>query len=221
ESELEACRRNGVEPLELPVAYDGLAVVVNPANTFVECLTVEELKRIWEPGSRVSRWSDVRAGFPDAPIRLFGPGTSSGTFDYFTEVIVGEEDASRPDYTASEDDNVLIQGVAGEPNALGYFGYAYYAENQDALKLVAVDGGEGCVRPPPETIRDGTYRPLSRPLLIYVNRRALAEPAVVEFVRFYMENAAELVPETGYVPLTPEQYQENLRKVEQAIGASA
>lgn len=221
ESELEACRRNGVEPLELPVAYDGLAVVVNPANTFVECLTVEELKRIWEPGSRVSRWSDVRAGFPDAPIRLFGPGTSSGTFDYFTEVIVGEEDASRPDYTASEDDNVLIQGVAGEPNALGYFGYAYYAENQDALKLVAVDGGEGCVRPTPETIRDGTYRPLSRPLLIYVNRRALAEPAVVEFVRFYMENAAELVPETGYVPLTPEQYQENLRKVEQAIGASA
>ncbi|HEY8483511.1 MAG TPA: PstS family phosphate ABC transporter substrate-binding protein, partial [Longimicrobiales bacterium] len=219
ESELEACRRNGVEPLELPVAYDGLAVVVNPANTFVECLTVEELKRIWEPGSRVSRWSDVRAGFPDAPIRLFGPGTSSGTFDYFTEVIVGEEDASRPDYTASEDDNVLIQGVAGEPNALGYFGYAYYAENQDALKLVAVDGGEGCVRPTPETIRDGTYRPLSRPLLIYVNRRALAEPAVVEFVRFYMENAAELVPETGYVPLTPEQYQENLRKVEQAIGA--
>jgi len=221
ESELEACRRNGVEPLELPVAYDGLAVVVNPANTFVECLTVEELKRIWEPGSRVSRWSDVRAGIPDAPIRLFGPGTSSGTFDYFTEVIVGEEDASRPDYTASEDDNVLIQGVAGEPNALGYFGYAYYAENQDALKLVAVDGGEGCVRPTPETIRDGTYRPLSRPLLIYVNRRALAEPAVVEFVRFYMENAAELVPETGYVPLTPEQYQENLRKVEQAIGASA
>jgi len=221
ESELEACRRNGVEPLELPVAYDGLAVVVNPANTFVECLTVEELKRIWEPGSRVSRWSDVRAGFPDAPIRLFGPGTSSGTFDYFTEVIVGEEDASRPDYTASEDDNVLIQGVAGEPNALGYFGYAYYAENQDVLKLVAVDGGEGCVRPTPETIRDGTYRPLSRPLLIYVNRRALAEPAVVEFVRFYMENAAELVPETGYVPLTPEQYQENLRKVEQAIGASA
>jgi phosphate transport system substrate-binding protein len=221
ESELEACRRNGVEPLELSVAYDGLAVVVNPANTFVECLTVDELKRIWEPGSRVARWSDVRAGFPEVPIRLFGPGTSSGTFDYFTEVIVGEEDASRPDYTASEDDNVLIQGVAGEANALGYFGYAYYAENEDALKLVAVDGGEGCVRPSPETIRSGTYRPLSRPLLIYVNRSALAEPAVVEFVRFYMENAAELVPETGYVPLTPEQYQENLRKVEQAIGASA
>lgn len=221
ESELEACRRNGVEPLELMVAYDGLAVVVHPANTFVECLTVEELKRIWEPGSRVQRWSAVRPGFPDAPIRLFGPGTASGTFDYFTEVIVGEEDASRPDYTASEDDNVLIQGVAGEPNALGYFGYAYYAENQDKLKLVAVDGGNGCVRPTPETIRRGEYRPLSRPLFIYVSRKALGQPVVAEFVRFYMENAAELVPETGYVPLAPEQYQENLRKVEQAIGASA
>jgi phosphate transport system substrate-binding protein len=219
ESEREACARNGVEFLELPVAYDGLSVVVHPDNTFVDCLTVDELKRIWEPGSRVRRWSDVRPTFPEVEIRLYGPGTDSGTFDYFTEAIVGTEDASRSDYTASEDDNVLVQGVEGDRYALGYFGYAYYAENANRLKLVAVDAGDGCVAPSPETIANGLYRPLSRPLFIYVNRASLRRPEVRTFVRFYLQHAPELVPSAGYIPLPDEQYAEALRRLETATGA--
>ncbi|HEX6309736.1 MAG TPA: PstS family phosphate ABC transporter substrate-binding protein [Longimicrobiales bacterium] len=212
--ERELCQQNGVDPLELQVAIDGLAVVVNPQNTFVQCLTVEELRRMWEPGSTVQRWSEVRRGLPDEPLRLYGPGTNSGTFDYFTEAIVGEEDASRSDYSASEDDNVLVQGVGGDRNALGYFGYAYYIENQETLRAVGVDNGSGCVLPTNETVMSGQYAPLSRPLFIYVDRNELQRPEVAAFVRFYMENAAPLVEEVGYVPMQPQQYQENLGRLQ-------
>jgi phosphate transport system substrate-binding protein len=218
EDELELCRQAGVDPVELQVAIDGLAVIVNPGNTFVQCLTVDELRRIWEPGSTLQRWSEVREGMPDEPLRLYGPGTNSGTFDYFTEAIMGEEDASRPDYSASEDDNVLVQGVGGDVNALGYFGYAYYIENQDKLRALGVDNGSGCIEPTPETVTAGQYAPLSRPLFIYVNRSELDRPEVAEFVRFYMENAAELVTEVGYVPLDAAQYQTNLSEIPSASG---
>ncbi len=213
ESEAARCAENGIEFVELPVAWDGLSVMVNPANDFVECLTVDELRRIWEPGSTVRTWRDVRPEWPAEEIALYGPGTDSGTFDYFTETVVGEPGASRPDYQASEDDNVLVQGIAGDRYALGYFGYAYYAENADRLKLVAIDGGAGCVWPSEETIADGTYTPLSRPLYIYVSRRALERPEVAAFVDFYLQHAPELVPPTGYLPLSAEEYAEGLARV--------
>jgi len=218
EEEKQQCAAAGVEYLELPVAIDGLAVVVNPENSAVQCLTVEELRRLWEPGSTVNTWAQVRSGLPNEPIKLYGPGTNSGTFDYFTEAINGKEDASRGDYSASEDDNVLVQGVAGDRNALGYFGYAYYAENQDKLKAVQVDGGAGCVAPTPETVASGQYAPLSRPLFIYVNRGALARPEVASFIRFYIENAAELVPAVGYVARPAADYQQDIQALEQAGG---
>lgn len=218
-SERDLCAEHGVEFLELPIAYDGLTVAVNRENEFAACMTVEELKRIWAPGSEVRRWSDVRGSWPGEPIRLYGPGTDSGTFDYFTEAVVGEEKASRADFTASEDDNVLVQGVAGDRYSLGYFGYAYYEQNRERLRPVAVDGGEGCVAPSPETIRSGAYRPLSRPLFLYVSRAALERPEVGAFLRFYMENAEALVPEAGYVPLESASYRENLRRLEAARGA--
>lgn len=220
ESEREQCGGAGIEPIELPVAYDGLSVVTNPANEFVECLTVDELRRIWEPGSTVQTWSDIRPEWPDTEIHLYGPGTNSGTFDYFTEAIVGEQDASRADYTASEDDNMLVQGVAGDPDGLGYFGYAYYEESRGRLKLVSVDGGSGCVQPTPETIESGTYAPLSRPLFIYVSAAALERPEVQQFLRFYMENAAQLVPDVGYIPLEPERYRQNLQMIERRTGGA-
>ncbi len=216
DSELQQCRAAGVEPIELPVATDGLAVVVNPANNFVQCLTVDELKKIWQPGSTVKSWSDVRPGFPNQPIKLYGPGTNSGTFDYFTEAVMGEEDASRADYTASEDDNVLVQGVSGDPNALGYFGYAYVAENQGKLKTVAIDAGQGCVQPTPQTVESGQYKPLSRPIFIYVKKASLQRPEVRQFVDFYLQNAPELVPQTGYIPLGQAGYQQSRQKFEQA-----
>lgn len=213
DQERQACAGNGVEPVEFQVAFDGLSVMVNPANDFVECLTVDELKRIWEPGSTVDSWNDVRPEWPDRPIRLYGPGTDSGTFDYFTEVIVGEEDASRADYQASEDDNVLVQGVAGDENALGYFGFAYYEQNADKLKLVAVDGGEGCVAPSRETIFSGEYSPLSRPLFVYVRADALERPEVADFMRFYLTEGRALVQEVGYVEAPDEVYEEGLAKI--------
>ncbi|MGH7544864.1 MAG: PstS family phosphate ABC transporter substrate-binding protein [Gemmatimonadota bacterium] len=219
-SEAEACAQNGVEFVELPVAYDGLSVLANPRNAFCDCLTVAELKRIWEPGSTVRRWSDVRPEWPNEEIHLYGPGTDSGTFDYFTEAIVGKEDASRPDFTASEDDNVLVQGVEGDASALGYFGYAYYIRNEARLKLVGVDDGSGCVKPSPPTIEDGTYAPLSRPIFIYVSRRSLVRPEVAAFVRFYMEHAPELVPQVGYIALAESRYQENLRAIESTSSAT-
>lgn len=219
ESEAEACRANGIEPIEIPVAWDGIAVVVNPANTFVQCLKVDDLKRIWGPGSTVKTWADIRPEWPAEPIKLYGPGTNSGTFDYFTEEVVGEPGASRADYTASEDDNVLVQGITGDQGSLGYFGYAYYAENRGKVKAVAVDSGNGCVEPTPETIEGGTYAPLSRPLTIYVAKKELARPEVRAFVDFYLESAPVLSQEVGYVPLSAARYQAVTRELEQAANA--
>ena len=213
DEEEQACADNGVEPVEFQVAFDGVSVMVNPANDFVECLTVDELKSIWEPGSTVDSWNDVRPEWPDQPIRLYGPGTDSGTFDYFTGVIVGEEDASRADYQASEDDNVLVQGIAGDENALGYFGFAYYEQNTDRLKLVAVDDGEGCVAPSRETILNGEYSPLSRPLFVYVRADALERPEVADFMRFYLTEGRTLVQEVGYVEAPDEVYEDGLAKI--------
>lgn len=218
DAERDECIVNDVRFLELPVAYDGISIVVHPDNTWVDCLTVEELRRIWEPGSTVESWAEVREGFPDEPLRLYGPGPDSGTFDDFTEAVVGEPGASRWEYTVSEDDNVLVTGVAGDRGALGYFGYAYYEANRDRVKLVAVDGGSGCVAPTPETIRRGTYDPLSRPLFIYVNRESLARRTVADFVRFYMDVAPELAREVGYVPLSEADYEANTRRIAEASG---
>jgi phosphate transport system substrate-binding protein len=215
ESEMQTCAANGIEYVELPVALDGLAVVVNPANDFAQCLTVAELKKVWEPNSTVKKWSDVRAGFPAEDIKLYGPGTSSGTFDYFTEAVMGTARSSRPDYTASEDDNVLVQGVEGDRFALGYFGFAYYAENRERLKDVAVDGGSGCVTPAEQTVKDGTYTPLSRPLFIYVSRKSLARPEVKAFAKYYLEQAPTLVPPTGYVALDAGKYTEAMALLSQ------
>jgi phosphate transport system substrate-binding protein len=215
QSESELCAQNGVEYVEMQVAIDGLAVVVNAQNQFVQCLTVDELRRMWEPGSQVANWSQVRAGFPDQPLRLYGPGTNSGTFDYWTEAVMGQERASRTDFTASEDDNVLVSGVEGDRNALGYFGYAYFHENQGRLRAVAVDNGQGCVEPTPDAVMSGAYAPLSRPLFIYVRRDALQRTEVAEFIRFYMAQAPELVREVGYVPAPQGAYQQNLSHVGQ------
>jgi phosphate transport system substrate-binding protein len=209
-SEAEAARANGIEYVELRVAIDGLAVVVNPSNMWVDYLTVQELKLIWQPDSAIYKWSDIRPGWPDRPITLYGPGTDSGTFDYFTEVIVGTVGASRADYTASEDDNVLVRGIAGDANSLGYFGYAYYAENTDKVKVVPIDSGNGPITPSDETVRNDQYSPLSRPLFIYVNTESMARPEVKAFVTFYLENAEQLVHEVGYTPLPTSAYQEQL-----------
>lgn len=196
----------GVEYLEIAVAYDGLSIVVNPANTFVDHLTVAELKKIWEPGSTVDSWNDVRAEWPDKPLRLYGPGTDSGTFDYFTEVVVGKAGAARPDYTASEDDNILVQGVEGDEGGLGFFGFAYYEASASGLKLVPVDGGTGPIAPSVATINDGTYSPLSRPLFIYVSKASAAQPAVRSFVDFYLETVPAIAADVGYVSLPEAMY---------------
>jgi phosphate transport system substrate-binding protein len=205
--EIAACEEAGIEFIEVPVAQDALTVVVNPENDWAECMTIEQLNTMWAPEAQgtVTNWNQVDPSFPDAPLALYGPGTDSGTFDYFTDVVNGEEGASRGDYTSSEDDNVIVQGVVGDPNAIGYFGYAYYEENADTLKAVQIDGGEGCVAPSVETVLDGSYTPLSRPLFIYVSTAALDEPQVQEFVNFYVDEAnASLVEEVGYVPLGDE-----------------
>ncbi|NEQ31428.1 MAG: PstS family phosphate ABC transporter substrate-binding protein [Leptolyngbya sp. SIO4C5] len=216
--EIENCEANGIEMIELPVATDALTVVVNPDNDWVQCLTIDQLNTIWSPEAEgtVENWNQVDPSFPDAPLVLYGPGTDSGTFDYFTEEINGEEGASRSDYTASEDDNVLVQGVAGDTNALGYFGYAYYFENQDSMKAVAIDSGEGCVEPSEENVLEGNYTPLSRPLRIYVSKQAAEEnEAVQAFVDFYLDPAnKEYVADTGYVPMADEKYSEAQGKFE-------
>jgi phosphate transport system substrate-binding protein len=208
-TEIEACGKGGIEFLEIPIAYDGLVVVVNPKNTWVDSMTVAELKKLWEPaaGSKVSRWSHIRDGWPDREIHLFGAGVDSGTFDYFTEVIVGKARESRGDYTSSEDDNVLVQGISGDELALGYFGMAYYEQNKDKLKLVPIDDGNpdnggGPIAPSMETVRGGTYRPLSRPLFIYVSTAALGRPEVKAFVDFYLQQETALIQEVGYVSLS-------------------
>jgi phosphate transport system substrate-binding protein len=210
QSEIDLCAENGIEPIEIPVAWDGLTVVRNPANDWATCMTVHELARLWQPGSTVERWNQIRSDWPDEEIVLYGPDTDSGTFDYFTEAIVGEEDASRDDYTASADDNVLVVGVEGDAGSIGYFGFAYYEESSDRLGSVAIDNGGGCVPPSRETIENGTYAPLSRPIFIYVKPDALAKPQVRAFVEFYLDNATALVPEVGYVPLAGERYEELL-----------
>ena len=213
DAEAALATENGIQYMELKVGTDGLSVMVNPQNDWAECLTVEELRMIWEPGSSISNWNQVRSDFPDRPLRLYGADTDSGTFDYFTEEILGEGGLSRSDYTASADDNVLVQGISGDRNALGYFGYAYYAENEDKLKLVAVDNGEGCVAPTAETIETGEYTPLSRPLFIYVSTKSMERPEVKAFVEFYMEHGRDLVREVGYIPLPPDAYLNTLTEV--------
>ena len=213
DNEIAVARENGIEYLEFLVGVDGLSVMVSPDNDFVECLTVEQLHEVWKPESAIRKWSDLNPAWPDKRVNLYGPGTDSGTFDYFTEEVNGETGLSRADYTASEDDNVLVQGIRGDRNALGYFGYAYYAENMDKLKLVAVDSGDGCVIPSVESIADGVYSPLSRPLFIYVSKASLQRPEVKAFIEFYMENGAELTAEVGYVPLDAQDYEDNLELV--------
>ncbi len=223
ETEVELCKQNGIEYVELPVAFDGLAVLVNPANDFVSCLTVEELKKVWEPEAegKITNWNQVRSEFPDRPLTLYGPGVDSGTYDYFTEAIVGKEGASRGDFLPSEDDNVLVQGIAGDENALGFFGLAYYEENQDKLKLVAIDGGNGCILPSAETVANGSYQPLSRPLFIYVNRARIDEKDEIStFISYYLAHAKDLVSEVGYIPLTDEIYSLAQKRFDQRITGS-
>lgn len=206
-TEDSTCKANNISYQELLVAYDGLAVVVNPQNDWCKDITVAELKKIWEPEAqgKITKWSQVRTGWPNEEIHLYGPGSQSGTFDYFTEEICGKAKACRGDYTASEDDNVLVQGIAGDKYALGYFGLAYYESNSDKLKLVGVDNGTGPVLPSVETVKNKTYTPLSRPLFIYVSTTAVAKPEVTAFVNFYLEHAAHLSAEVGYVPLSEEE----------------
>lgn len=214
EDEKAIAENNNISFVELEVAYDGLAVVVNPENDWLDCITVEELRQIWEPAAQgtITRWSQVNPEWPDEEIHLFGPGVASGTFDYFTEAVVGESGSSRGDYTASEDDNILVQGVAGDKFGLGFFGLAYFEENADKLKIVGVDGGEGCVEPSMETVSNGSYSPLSRPLFVYVNSSSLQNPVVADFVNFYLDEAPELLGDVGYVPLTDEEYQREKQK---------
>ncbi len=212
-SEVELCRQNGIQYVEVPVAYDGLAVVVNPQNTWANSITVAELKKLWSPEAqgKINRWSDIRPEWPREEIHLFGPGVDSGTYDYFTAAIVGTEHASRGDFTSSEDDNVLVQGIATDRLALGYFGLAYYEENRSRLKLLAVDdendsNGKGPILPSLTTVTDGTYQPLSRPIFLYISTGALNRPEVTDFVRFYLGHAGELVKEVSYIPLSNEAY---------------
>jgi phosphate transport system substrate-binding protein len=214
DSEAAEARSHGIDYLEIPVAYDGLSIIVNPENTWVDHLTVAELQQIWQPGSTVDSWDDIRPEWPAEPIRLYGPGTDSGTFDYFTEAVNGEAGVSRPDYTASEDDNVLVQGITGDKYSLGFFGYAYYLANQTRLKLVPVDGGNGPLLPNEQTIQDGSYSPLSRPIFIYLNKTGAAKPEVRRFVEFYLEIAPQLVHEVGYIALPAENYNASLQAVQ-------
>ncbi len=207
-AEIDACKQGGVEWIELPVAYDGIAVVVSLKNTWVDHLTVEELKKMWVPEAqeKITNWSQIRDGFPDRPLRLFGAGVDSGTYDYFTAAIVGKEHSSRGDYTQSEDDNTLVQGVGADDNAIAFFGFAYYTENKDKLKIVPIEDGKaengaGPITPSPETIIKGTYQPLARPVFIYVSVKAAAKPHVEKYVTFYLDQAAALSARVGYVAL--------------------
>lgn len=208
--EMDICKEAGIKYIELPVAYDAMTVVINPKNTFIKQLTVAELKKMWEPAAQgvVTKWNQINPAWPDKPMKLFGPGADSGTFDYFTEAIVGKAKSSRGDFTASEDDNVLVQGVSRDAGALGYFGMAYYTENKDKLKAVPITMAEGkpAVLPSFETVENGSYQPLSRPIFIYVNAKSAEKPEVKEFVEFYLKNAAKLTKEVKYVPLPAKAY---------------
>jgi phosphate transport system substrate-binding protein len=204
EAEAELCKKNGIEFLELKIALDGISIVVHPENDWCECLTVEQLKQIWEPGSKIQKWSDLNPGWPAQEIRLYGPDTDSGTFDYFTEAVCGKSGASRSDYNPSADDNVLVRGVAGDRYSLGYFGFAYYTENQHTVKAVGVSRSgdpNGCVVPSMGSVESGRYAPLSRPLFLYVNRASLRRPEVGAFLRFFLNEGQKLVAEVGYVRL--------------------
>lgn len=207
--EIDKAKENNIQMTEFEVAKDGIAVVVNKENTWVDDITVEQLKKIWSKDSTVKTWKDVDPSWPDIPIKLYGPGTDSGTFEYFTEAINGKAKEIRPDFTASEDDNVLVQGVEGDKGAIGYFGLAYYEENKDNLKILKVNG----VEPNLDTVMNGTYKPLSRPLYIYINNKSLERPEVKEFVKFYLTKAKDLVKEVGYIPLQDSKYEEQLSKI--------
>lgn len=212
ELEMEACRQQGVQYIEMPIAFDALTVVVHPRNTWSKTITVDELKKIWEPGAqgKITNWNQINPAWPDKKIKLYGPGADSGTFEYFTEAIVGKAKSSRGDFTASEDDNVLVQGVASDLYALGFFGFAYYIENSKKISAVAIDGGNGGVLPSAETVENNHYKPLSRPIFIYVNAKSTGKPEVNEFINFYMKNATELVTEVKYFPLSKEVYNLNI-----------
>lgn len=209
DSEEAKAKENGIEMVELEVAYDGIAIVVNKENTWAADLTKDELKKMWEPGSKVKLWSDVRAEWPKEAIKFYSPGTDSGTFEYFTEAINGKAKSIRTDITASEDDNVLVTGVAGDKYSIGYFGLSYYEENMDKLNIVKVNG----VEPSIETVKDGSYEPLSRPLYVYVNKKSLARPEVKAFMKYYLENAKNLVGDVGYIPLEDEKYEVGIIKL--------
>lgn len=211
--EAALCRRNGVAWIEVPIALDGVSVVANREAEWVSCLTVSELRRVWRRGSTIRRWRQLRPDFPDLPLRLYGAGPSSGTFDHFTAAVVGAEGASRSDYQASEDDNVLVRGVLGDLGALAHVGYAYVVRNRERLRVLGVDAGGGCVTPTPETIAEGSYTPLSRPLFFYLSETAARRPAVAAFVDFVLASATELVPRTGYLPLSERRYAELRRRL--------
>ncbi len=226
-SELAAAQQSGVEFLELPIAYDGIAVVVNRGNEWAREMTVSELNRLWQPEAqgKVTRWNQIRVGWPDRPIKLFGAGVDSGTYDYFTQAVSGQEGASRGDFTASEDDNVLVQGVASDVEAMGFFGFAYYEENRHRLRALAIDdenpdNGAGPIAPTTETVGNGTYQPLSRPVFIYVRKDALDKPQVEGFVRFYLENAAQLSREVGYIALPETTYRVLLDRLDRRVAGS-
>ena len=209
-SEMQDCKKAGIEYFELPVAFDALTVVIHPKNAFIKQLSVAEMKKMWEPAAqgKVTRWNQVNPQWPDQPMKLFGPGADSGTFDYFTEAVVGKSKSSRGDFTASEDDNVLVQGVSRDVNGLGYFGYAYYIENKDKLKAVPIVNDKGqAVAPSLENVEKGTYAPLSRPIFIYVNAASLGKPEVKEFIEYYLKNGGKLAREVKYVPLPASAYQ--------------
>ena len=213
--EMKDCADAGIKYVELPVAFDALTVVINPKNTWIKELKVEELKKMWEPAAqgKITHWNQINPAWPNAPLKLFGPGADSGTFDYFTDAINGKEKSSRGDFTASEDDNVLVQGVSRDVNAIGYFGLAYYVENKDKLKAAPIvnKGASRAVAPSLETVMDGTYQPLARPIFIYVSDKAMQRPEVGELVEYYLKNAPKLVKEVGYVPLSPAHYTQALK----------
>lgn len=220
DEEKAACEKNSITYEEFQVANDALTVVVPKENDWVECLTVEQLKKIWEPDSKVSNWNQVDPKFPDEALKLFGPGTDSGTFDYFTDEINGEEGASRTDYSPSEDDNVIVQGVAGSPGGLGYFGFSYFEENSDKLKALQIDGGEGCVGPSVESAQDGSYTPLARPLFIYPSAKALEREEVLGFVEYYVEDHKAIAEDALFIPLNSEQETElkaDLDKLKESV----
>jgi len=221
EEEVAACKAKGIEYTEVVIANDGLSVVVNPENTWAKCLTIDHLKAMWSPESegKVMNWNQIDKSFPDQKLTLFGAGTDSGTFDYFTEAINGEEGASRTDYSPSEDDNVTIQGVSGDKGATGYFGLSYVEENADAIKPVEIDGGDGCVAPTKETVQDGTYKPLGRELYIYVNNASYKDkPAVQSFIDYYVENEAKVAEQALYIGLTPEQKEKATEELGTLVG---